>query len=93
MSKKNTGRKAKNLKIKERLVRRQAQALVREAEQVVEAPDVEGYARAAYAIAYMDGLVAAADIADEARTIGAARKAIAELAGSFAASMKEGVDA
>jgi len=91
MSKKNTGRKAKNLKIKERLVRRQAQALVREAEQVVEIPAIDR--DRAVKLAYMDGIVAAADIADEARTIGAARKAIAELAESFAASVKEAVGA
>jgi len=90
MSKKNTGRKAKNLKIKERQVRRQAQALVREAEQVVEAPVVDDRATN---IAFMDGLLAATRIADEARTIGAARKAIWAAVEAHAVVIKEAVGA
>jgi len=91
MGKKNTGRKAKNLKIKERQVRRQAQALVREAEQVVEAPVVDDNA---VKVAYLTGLVAALEIAQEARTIGAARKAIeTAVQGYQSVAWKEKVDA
>ena len=91
MSNKNTGRKAKNLKIKERQVRRQAQALVREAEQVVEAPAVDDRATK---LAFMEGLMVASQIVQEARTIGAARKAIdAAVTESRAFVIKEAVGA
>ena len=87
MSKKNAGRKAKNLKIKERQVRRQAQALVREAEQVVEAPAVDDRA---VKMAFVSGLMEALGIAEAARTIGAARKAI-EAAVEAQSAVKETV--
>jgi len=92
MSKKNTGRKAKNLKIKERKVRRQAQALVREAEQVVEAPAIDERDNSAMKLAFVNGLMEALGIAEAARTIGAARKAI-EAAVEAQGASKETVDA